>query len=1194
LLRKDIKTKKRIPLFFIETLSNPSLQGEIKMALFDQYTKPGVYTDVKIVNAGTPLFGTARVPVLIGEGVQSFTYSDVEIPRGSVAGGNESVVGEDISSQANGITTVFQLSYYPVVTGDGTDTVSTNPADITVSANGIQCAVAALNGALGQFTCYEIPAGSDVVVNYSFDRTDTLITNENLTNQIPTFASLTLQTLALSLSVPGATGNEVTLAFTLASSMNGVADVAAVTVNGNAVSVELRNNDIGNTIRTVGKVASLLNNVLTLSAGYILVASASTTPATAVSATPFVGGTGQSTNTTFSVSHLPITDGSNAGAATTTPSDVTVLVNGTAASVTAVNGAAGQFTLATGVTTGQTLEVSYYTNTYQRTFDVIPSPNVSSIIEVGLGPDRSDYIQGIDYVLSGNTISWGAAVTTEQGAVIGTTAPFNGLYIITTLKDDHAYLRKVTGGISNSVNLSFTLADVPVDGSGLGNPTNDPSLIKVYVGTDPIAAFTSGVVTVSSLRGDSATVVLKNPPAIGSFVYASYYRSVLNDHTLSLTATNPAASGYIITDENGIVVPTAQITTIMTGGGITPASESTTMVWPYSFSDLKAAIEGPNEVVTLTFQNDSLYQNTVPGTQAGATIQHLVLQATTIGVNVTTNVSFVAGAPVADSLAVTVTGEAISVNITTSISGVRTMGDILTIFDTYPVSTTLAGVVLATLSSTYTATPATAAGPISFSGGTATTGTNPYADRFIVTSTLSSGSAGTGYVGQTYVDARTGLKFTLVPMFPSTAALSYGYTSAPSGYIWEPADTIAITVSNATTRHASQIPTIDVPGVWTEVEQFFNVGTGNTAIITTFNGSGNGPSVGEYYYITYTVAKQASDYALKLYTSAADAYAAYGQPSAINRLSLGIYLATLNGAQTFGCIQVPQQLNSNQAADSEYIAALQTLTTTLPGSDSKVNVIVPLSTSLTVQQALSRQLITQAQIRNRGEAIGFVGFNQFTTPTLARQYARSLANSRVVAVAPFYAAVQLPTQDANGVFEVIGVTGEFIAAALAGLNLNTANDVATSLTNQNLVGFTQLLQRYDDPTKDLMAGSGITVLEENNGALYVRDYLTTDPSNPITSEPTSTTIVDYTRQQFRLGLKQFIARKFTAQLLNDITIVSNSILTSLVGNEILSAFANLSVVASPTDPTVALVTVAIKPIFALKYIQVTFSVATQL
>jgi hypothetical protein len=53
-------------------------------------------------------------------------------------------------------------------------------------------------------------------------------------------------------------------------------------------------------------------------------------------------------------------------------------------------------------------------------------------------------------------------------------------------------------------------------------------------------------------------------------------------------------------------------------------------------------------------------------------------------------------------------------------------------------------------------------------------------------------------------------------------------------------------------------------------------------------------------------------------------------------------------------------------------------------------------------------------------------------------------------------------------------------------------------------------------------------------------------------------------------------------------------LTSLVGNEILSAFANLSVIASPTDPTVALVTVAIKPIFALKYIQVTFSVATQL
>jgi hypothetical protein len=1194
LLRKGYQNQKENSFVLYRDAKQPESSGRFQMALFSSYAPPGIYTDTNIVSPGSPLFGTARVPVLIGEGVQSFTYSDVEIPRGSVAGGNESVVGEDISSQANGITTVFQLSYYPVVTGDGTDTVSTNPSDITVTANGIQCAVATLNGALGQFTCYEIPAGADVVVNYSFDRTDTLITNDNLTNQIPTFASLTLQTLALSLSVPGATGNEVTLAFTLASSMNGVADVAAVTVNGNAVSVELRNNDLGGTVRTLAKVASLLNNVLTLSAGYILVTSASTTPAAAVSATPFAGGTGQSTNKTFSVSHLPITDGSNAGAATTTPSDVTVLVNGTAVSVTAVNGAAGQFTLATGVTTVQTLEVSYYTNTYQRTFDVIPSPNVSSIIKVGLGPDRSDYIQGIDYVLSGNTISWGAAVTTEQGAVIGTTTPFNGLYIITSLKDDHAYLRQATGGVSNSVNLSFTLADVPVDGSGLGNPTNDPTLINVYVGPDPVTAFNAGTVTVSSLRGDSATVVLKNPPAIGSFVYASYYRSVLNDHTLSLTATNPAISGYTITDENGIVVPTAQISTIMTGGGITSASEDDTVVWPYDFSDLKAAIEGPNEVVTITFQNDNLYLTTTPGNQASATIQGLTVTAHNIGTapNGVTNITFVAGSAVADSLALTKLGEAISVNITTASSGVRTMGDILSLFTSTPVATTIAGPITATLTSGIAGNAAVAGGPTNFAGGTATVNTGPYADRFIVTSSLGSGgSAGTGYLGQTYVDAITGLKFTLVN---PTDSLSYGYTILQTGYTWVALDTIAITVSNTTTRHASQIPTIDVPGVWTEVEQFFNVGTGNTAIITTFNGSGNGPSVGEYYYLTYTVAKQASDYALQLFTSAADAYAAYGQPSAINRLSLGVYLATLNGAQIFGCIQVPQQTNSNLAADSEYISALQTLTTKLPGSDSKVNVIVPLSTSLTVQQALSRQLITQAQVRNRGEAIGFVGFNQFTTPTLARQYAQSLANSRVVAVAPFYAALQLPTQDANGVFEVIGVTGEFIAAALAGLNLNTANDVATSLTNQNLVGFTQLLQRYDDPTKDLMAGSGITVLEENNGALYVRDYLTTDPSNPITSEPTSTTIVDYTRQQFRLGLKQFIARKFTAQLLNDITIVSNSILTSLVGNEILSAFANLSVIASPTDPTVALVTVAIKPIFALKYIQVTFSVATQL
>jgi len=44
---------------------------------------------------------------------------------------------------------------------------------------------------------------------------------------------------------------------------------------------------------------------------------------------------------------------------------------------------------------------------------------------------------------------------------------------------------------------------------------------------------------------------------------------------------------------------------------------------------------------------------------------------------------------------------------------------------------------------------------------------------------------------------------------------------------------------------------------------------------------------------------------------------------------------------------------------------------------------------------------------------------------------------------------------------------------MAGLNTNPANDVATTLTNQDLVGFSRLLVQYDDATMNLMASDGL-------------------------------------------------------------------------------------------------------------------------
>jgi hypothetical protein len=246
-----------------------------------------------------------------------------------------------------------------------------------------------------------------------------------------------------------------------------------------------------------------------------------------------------------------------------------------------------------------------------------------------------------------------------------------------------------------------------------------------------------------------------------------------------------------------------------------------------------------------------------------------------------------------------------------------------------------------------------------------------------------------------------------------------------------------------------------------------------------------------------------------------------------------------------------------------------------------------------VHQALSRQLTTQAGPRFKGEAIGFVGYSQFTTAAQASANAQALDNMRMIAIGNAAAGI-LITNPTTGVAVEYPVDGTFMAAAMAGLNCNPTNDVATTLTLQNMSGFSRLLITYDDPTMDSMAAAGLTMLLNNNGALQIRHYKTTDPANDLTSEPTSVTIADYVAQQFRLDLQQFIGRKLVDSLVTDIQTVCNSRLASLVNNVIISGYQNLSVVEDPNDPTQVDVTVTFKPIFSLLYASVTFVVQTSL
>lgn len=1185
------------------------------MALFTSYAPPGVYT-IEIFNPqASAAIGTARIPVIIGEGEEFFSFNNIELFRGSSAVQDDQAVNENISDQVTGFTRQFQTTYYPVVDGTGKGVVTNDPAKLQVvsvdpQGNSMPVTVISLNGATGAFSTQEIiPQGTTLKLTYFFKRGDTLIANEDLSAQVPASASLTVtpslgNSITLGLTVPGELGNLVTVQFIDAGAGNGVPDAQAVLGAGtNAIVFEIRKSD--DSIRTLADLQTLVQSasIPTLDGGFLTAGSITGSGSTALvanGAAAFSGGAGPSSNLVFKVKNVPITDGTNGGVVTTNPANVTVEVDGLPAAVALVDGQHGLVTLASPVAAGSTLTITYYTNTWQNTFDLLPAANVASITAVGLGPNRSDFNNGIDYVLGvdsqGNgTINWGASVTSTVGVDAAGDTPFSPSEVNTTLVDDHVFLRPVLGAV-NGKNTVFTLEDNPVDGSGLAKITDNPSLVQIYVGTDPLVAFQSGAVTVARLSGATAQVTLYNPPPTGSKVYASYYRSQLADHQYTLAVVNPGFSGlgtYTVTDELDRVLPlvTQGASSVVAAGFAT-----TGVVYPYSFSDAWDNPGAIDETVTLTFLNDG-NAVLVPAVQSTLSLTFgaggLDFTATTPGL-AGDSVQIAVNATDLSPVPVVVNGDLVT--IYSSWNG--TAADLATIATYFPSAETISGgrIFCAATGTTTGNASTTAATNL---GGGADAITTPVSHSYAVTSSAgASGSSGTGYLNQTYEDAKTGFRVTIVN--PADHA-AYGVPTIPASYSFAPGDTLSFVVSKVSARHtgnpgvapAEANNAVAIPGLKVKVVSTLGSTTGDTVVVSTFNKSGNNPNVGEFYYVSFTTNKTASDMALKIYTNPSDAYAQYGQPSTINRLSLGISLMAQNGVQTFGAIQVPKQPQQNLAASSDYIAALQQLTKNLPGFNRKVNVVVPLSNDPSVHQALSRQLISQAGPRQKGEAIGFVGYSQFTTPDQARANARSLNSSRMIAIGNAAAGI-LITNATTGQAVEYPVDGPFMAAAMAGLNCNPANDVATTLTLQNLVGFSRLLITYDDPTMDFMAADGLTMLLNNNGALQIRHYKTTQPDNDLTSEPTSVTIADYVAQQFRLDLQQFIGRKLVDSLVTDIQTVCNARLKSLVDNVIISGYQNLSVVVNPNDPTEVDVTVTFKPIFSLLYASVTFVVQTSL
>ena len=446
-------------------------------------------------------------------------------------------------------------------------------------------------------------------------------------------------------------------------------------------------------------------------------------------------------------------------------------------------------------------------------------------------------------------------------------------------------------------------------------------------------------------------------------------------------------------------------------------------------------------------------------------------------------------------------------------------------------------------------------------------------DNYVVSSNQALGSAGTGIPGQTYTDERTGLRFTILP------SLVGSYSGGGS---------FELEVS-ATWNVNPAVPYLSLGGLELIVTDTVNVGVDDTATVQTFDPGGLEPAVGDFYFITYKFLKQ--DFSTRLFQQFKTIEANFGALSAENRVTLAAYLAILNGAVLVGIKQVLKVANTNQASDQSFIDAIAELATPLPGN-VRPDILVPLATSTQVYQYLMQHCETQSNIRNQAERMGFIGFASGTTPTAAQTIAKSLLSNRIIAVYPDSAVVTL-TNELGEAFETL-VDGTFLAAAVAGAVVSPAVDVATPYTRRQILGFTRLQRQLGPVEANQTAVAGITLLEDLDPIVRIRQGLTTDMSTVLTRLPTVTQIADFVHQQSRLVLDGYVGTKFLATRTNEVEVTMTALFKQLVQAEIVGAFTGIAAEVDPDDPTVLRFEAFYQPIFPLLYLVLTFNLRARI
>lgn len=1132
--------------------------------------------------------------MFIGIGQETLARDNYELVRGSSAISDILITNEDVNDSfvldetdpenvvlgtKTGAVRKFRVAHYPIVTGDGTSTTSTTSSDVTVFVNGSQVSVSTVDGANGFVTLTSFPAVSDDVrITYYFTRKDTQITDD-VSDQANS-SNLIFKVFNDPI-VDGSNGGIISTSTSdVTVKVDGVA-VSVTAIDGTAATVTLETAPTSGAVVTVTYYFNSWQNTFDyLPEAPVQVVRVGVVPndSTYIDGTDYVVVDkeihwGASSKITSGV-HTAGDEYFDTTQVAVTLVDTKVYLDECSAytdpDTSIVSSTVVRLTYVPTMGNGRdtTLGQDTYNALTNGRVDVVTDR--PDLVAAYVGQDVVDAMQRSPVTVL--KVDGANRLITLQTALEPNEKVF-ATYYTNYLRDD-----------------TYRLAVVDVGGSGVGTYTVSSDLNGTNLHQAKFISKTaiSQTLTWADTGSESLMGVFHDGSGIP-----------IEEYVRLTIASQPERGATLQTSIDGpwLIVPGADAVkvsgTAVTLTPSTPAVTTGTVVETFDLAGLTLIVVidgGASQTFTfvadgLTAANAAIFVNlTAVGFSADASTTHLRLTSDSLGAgasikigNGTANavLGFVGGA--------TVNGANTPIaTINTDLNTALNPAILSTISGSSIVLTTVATGQAATISIDAVASDAYSI--LGFEVGQSDGGEDAYQtylvesfsdSGFTVPTTDGSGTGATttGTVGQTFIDDVTGLRISLL---------------APTGgTLYDDSGLIKFSVLE-TFVTSSTLPVYEIFGTETVVANTTGIGVGDTALVQTFDKAGNEPSVGDFYYITYDYAK--TDYSAKVFTSFKDIQAEYGELSPSNKLTLGMYLAILNGALLVAGSQVQVQTGGDDATTADYMTAIDNLRKPISRRFFP-SVVVPLTTNQTVISFLKTHVLVQSSIRYRQERIGIFGFAENTTPNSAQAYARSLGSERMWAVYPDSAVIGITDEKGTEVEHI--VAGEMLAAAVAGSNVSPAYDVATPLTFRQIVGFKRLIREMDEVEKNQTAVAGITVLEDLDPNIRIRQAFTTNMESSLTREPTVITIADQVQQVCRSALEQFIGVKFLGGVLGDIERTLKTAMRGLVSAQIISKFSSVKATQDPQDPTAVQVEVVYVPVFPLNYIVVTFSLRSR-